>query len=141
MCKEFPNWYLGWRNAAAPGYNALDDIAWKLSQSKVGVNYSIKKDLNMRVFETMGTKTCLLTDDIPGVTELFEDGNHLLTFKSIDEAVEKMRMILKDDALRQTIASNGYYEVMAKHTYKHRAEEMLKVCLNYAPEAKELITT
>ena len=137
LCKEFPNWYVGWRNAAVPGYNALDDIAYKMSQTKVGVNYSVNKDLNMRVFETMGTKTCLLTDDIPDIKDLFEDGKHLVLFSSIDEAVEKMKWLLEDDTVRNSIATTGYQEVLSKHTYKHRAEQMLKVCLNYSENKGE----
>src|SRR5205814_1246210 len=140
LCKEFPNWYLGWRNAQVPGYNSLDDIAWKLSQGKVGVNYSIGKDLNMRVFETLGTKTCLLTDDIPDIHDFFEDMNHLALFKNEDEAVHKMRILLGDENLRQNIAEQGYKEAVNKHTYHHRAREILKVCLNYIPEEpKEMV--
>ena len=139
LCKEFPNWYVGWRNAAVPGYNALDDIAWKMSQSKVGVNFSVNKDLNMRVFETMGTKTCLLTDRLPDIEEYFEDGKDLILFDSIEDAVQKMKMLLENDLLRIGISNNGYQKVLNNHTYMHRAKEMLKVCLNYEVEAKELI--
>jgi glycosyltransferase involved in cell wall biosynthesis len=133
LCKEFPNWYLGWRNSADPSYNSLDDVAFKLSQSKVGVNYCINNDLNMRVFETMGTKTCLLTDEIPDLTDLFIPNFHLLTFKTIDEAVEKMKWALTHDEERQAIAEMGYREVLTKHTYNHRVREILKVALNYTP--------
>lgn len=140
MCKEFPNWYLGWRDASAPGYNSMEDIAWKLSQSKVGVNYSIKKDLNMRVFETMGTRTCLLTDKIPGVTELFESGKHLVTFKNEDDAIEKMRWLLEHDYERYEIAKNGYEEVLSKHTYMNRVKTILEKSINYIPENKEVAT-
>jgi O-antigen biosynthesis protein len=136
MCKEFPNWYLGWRNSQDPSYNVMDDIAIKLSQSKVGINYSVKNDLNMRVFETMGTKTCLLTDDIPGVRDLFIDGEHLVLFNGIDDAVEKMRILLNDSVKRDLIAARGYEEVLSKHTYNHRIREILKICLNYVPEEK-----
>ena len=133
LTREVPNWYLGWRNPSAPGYNSLDDIARKLSQSKVGVNYSIKKDLNMRVFETMGTKTCLLTDDIEPIHEFFKDGQHLALFKNEDEAVEKLKNLIANDDLRQSIAEAGYKEVLANHTYRRRMEVVLKECLNYVP--------
>lgn len=132
MCKEFPNWFLGWRMAQAPGFNALDDAAWKYSQMRVAINYSINKDLNMRVFETLGTNTCLLTDDIPDVARHFENGKHLMVFSSVGDAVDKMKFLLDNEELRDSIAYNGYQEVLAHHTYRHRAEEILKVCLNYS---------
>lgn len=134
MCKEFPNWYLGWRMAQAPGYNSLEDVARKLCQSKVGVNYSIKQDLNMRVFETLGTRTCLLTDDIPDIHEHFTDMEHLVLFRSVDEAMDKMKLLLADDFWRQTIALNGYQLVLNKHTYECRAKEILKTCIQYEPK-------
>src|SRR5690348_4170423 len=136
LCKEFPRWYLGWRNPVEPGFNVMDDIASKFSQSKVSVNYSIKNDLNMRVFETLGTRTCLLTDDIPGVREFFDDKKHLVLFKSEEEAVERMRELLSNDELRQSIADAGYREALAKHTYMHRVKEILKTTLNYVPEGE-----
>lgn len=134
LCKEFPNFYLGWRNGADPAHNVLDDIARKFSQAKISVNYSIKNDLNMRVFETMGAKCCLLTDDIEPIHEFFEDMNHLVLFRSPEEAIDKMRMLLSDDNLRQTIGENGHREALAKHTYMHRMRQILKTCINYEPE-------
>lgn len=140
LCKEFPSWYVGWRNAAVPGYNALDDVARKLAQSKVGVNYSVNKDLNMRVFETLGTRTALLTDNLDSIQELFNDNEHLVLFNSIDEAVEKMKWLLSDDEARQKIAENGYREALLRHTYEVRARKILEVCLDHMPEKKgELI--
>jgi hypothetical protein len=140
LCKEFPNWYVGWRNAAVPGYNSLDDIAYKLSQSKVGVNYSVNKDLNMRVFETMGTRTCLLTDYLDVFEDVgLKDGVNLVTFTNETEAVTKMKKILADDVRRRTIAETGYQHVLANHTYHHRALQMLETCLNYKPEGKGVL--
>lgn len=136
LCKEFPSWYLGWRMGQAPGFNVLEDAARKLSQSKVGVNYSIKNDLNMRVFETMGTKTCLLTDAVPDIKDFFEDRRHLMLFSSQDEAVGKLTELLCNDELREYIAEEGQKEVLAHHTYGHRAEKILEVCLDYIPEKK-----
>lgn len=140
LCKEYPNWYVGWRNAAVPGYNALDDVAKKLSQSKIGVNYSVNKDLNMRVFETLGTKTCLLTDDLPAIRELFEDHRHLVVFNSIEEASDQMRRLLANDEMRNFIAEQGYKEAIERHTYRNRCEDILRICLDYIPEPKGVPT-
>lgn len=136
MCKEFPNWYLGWRNPQAPGFNSLEDVSWKLSQSRVGVNYAVKHDLNMRVFETLGTRTCLLTDTVPDIGDFFVDREHLVLFNSIDDAMEKMRWLLSDEPARDRIAQAGYAEARAHHTYRNRVEKILEVCLDYIPEKK-----
>jgi hypothetical protein len=136
LCREFPNRKLGWRMAQIPGYNSLDDAAYKMSQSRVGVNYSVKNDLNMRVFETIGTKTCLLTDAIWPLNEFFEPGVDLVTFRNEEEAVEKMRWLLADEDLRQRIAESGYNKALSSHTYGHRALTILKTCCNYSPKGE-----
>lgn len=138
MCKEFPNWYLGWRMGQAPGFNSLDDACYKICQSRVGVNYSIKKDLNMRVFETLGTKTCLLTDNVPDIHDFFTDGKHLVLFDEAEDAIHKMRDLLNDEEKRISIAEAGYQEAISKHTYMHRALEILNKSIGYVPEVKIL---
>lgn len=130
--KEFPNYYLGWRTPGVQGYNELEDVSEKLNFSKVGINYSVKSDLNMRIMETLGTKTLLLTDDIEPLHEYFEPGEDLFTFKNIDDAVDQMRMILREDPVKlDHIRENGYQKVINNHTYWHRAMTILKTCLQY----------
>lgn len=126
--------YLGWRFPHIQGHNVLDDVAKKFSMSRLIVNYSIKGDLNMRVFEAMATGKCLLTDEIPTLLELFEPGKHLMTFRTIDEAVMKTKMLLQDHEFRNAIGQAGLKEILDKHTYKHRALELLKTALNWAPK-------
>lgn len=132
--------YLGWRMPEIQGHNILEDTAKKFSMSKVILNDSIKNDLNMRTFEAMACKQLLLTQDNPALRELFFDNVHLRTFKTIDEAVEIAKEMLADDTRRNLIAQTGYDEILDKHTYRKRAEEILKVCLDYSPQKGELIT-
>jgi len=128
--------YLGWRFPQIQGHNVLDDAAKKTSMSRLALNYSIKSDLNMRVMETMATGTCLLTDENEPLLELFEPGKHLLTFKTVDEAVMKAKMILQDNSLLMDIGQNGLKKVLDKHTYKHRALEILKTSLQWEPKGE-----
>ena len=138
FCKEFPNFYLGWRNSQAPGYNVLEDAAKKFCQSRIIPNHTVKDDApTMRFFEAMACKRLFLTNELPTISELFKSGEHLWTYRSIDEAVSITKALLVDHGLREKIAQAGYDEVMAKHTYDHRALEILKVCLNYTPALKE----
>lgn len=143
FCKEFPvgkQGYLGWRQGEWRGYNVLEDAAKKFSQSRIIVNESIKDDLNMRTFETLACKRLLLTEDIPAIHDHFVDGEHLVTFKTIDEAIEKAHMLLRDNQLREHIAESGYREFLDKHTYMHRVKHILKICIGYEAEKQgELI--
>lgn len=121
MFKEFPSFFYGQR--------LFESAAEKFCQSKIVFNISIKDDINMRCFETMSTKSFLLTNWIPTLGELFEDGKHLVTYKSLDEAVDKAKYYLVHDSEREKIAQAGYEEVRAKHTFAHRAKQVLDTCI------------
>ncbi len=145
FAKEWPlgdKGYLGWREIDALGRNVLDDANKKFNQAKLIVSNSIKDDINMRTFEALAAKRCLLTNEIPTLGELFESGKHLWTYRSIDEAVSIAKALLIDQNQRKAIAETGYQEVIAKHTYMHRAKTILKTCLGYeAEEPKGVLTT
>jgi len=138
FCKEFPNFYLGWRNAQAPGWNVLEDAARKMCQAKIIPNRTISDDIPMRVFETLACKRLCLTNEIPTLGDLFENEKDLVTYRSIEEAVELARTLFVDEEKRNTIAESGFRKVIQNHTYQHRAKEILKVCLDYKPE-EELV--
>lgn len=127
LFKEFPNFYYGSRHPTFPDKNLFEDAARKFSQSKIVFNISIKDDLNMRIFETLSTGSFLLTNWLPTLGELFEDGKHLVTYKTLDEMVEKAQYYLEHDDERQKIADAGHAEFVAKHTYKHRVETILSI--------------
>ncbi len=90
------------------------------------MNIAMKEDLNMRCFEALGTGSFLLTDWVPHIDEVFEDGKHLVLYRSLDEAVDKAKYYLAHDSEREKIAQAGYEHVMANHTIDHRAGVMLE---------------
>ena len=83
-------------------------------------------DLNMRVFEALGSKSFLITDDIPTIHDLFEDGKHLVLYKTLDNMVSKITYYLEHEEERNAITEAGYKEVMEKHTIDARVRTMLK---------------
>ena len=127
LFKEFPNFYYGSRIPGYPTYNLFEDAAKKFSLSKVVFNISIKDDINMRIFETLSTGSFLLTNWIPTLEELFEDGKHLVTYKTPDEMVEKAHYYIKHDREREKIAKAGYQQFIHNHTYEHRVQKILDI--------------
>jgi glycosyltransferase involved in cell wall biosynthesis len=125
LFKEFPEFYFGSRHPAYPGKNMFEDAARRFSESKIVFNISIKDDINMRVFEVMGTGSFLLTNWLPTLGELFEDGKDLVTYKTYDEMVEKARYYIDHEEEREKIAQNGYNKVIQSHTYKNRIDKIL----------------
>lgn len=119
LFKEFPNFFYGQR--------LFQYAAEKFCESKIVFNISMLDDINMRTFEAMGTGSFLLTNWIPTIEELFEDGKHLVLYRSMDEMVDKAKYYLAHDSERERIAAAGYEAVMAKHTIQHRVDRMLEV--------------
>lgn len=121
LFSEFPNFYYGQK--------LFDDAAEKFSESKIVFNIAMTDDINMRVFETMGTGSFLLTNRIPHIEELFEDGKHLVLYDNLDDMVEKAKYYLDHDEEREKIAQEGYEEVIKKHTIQARVDVILKTFL------------
>ena len=96
------------------------------SASKIGFNSSLKKDINMRVFEIMACGCFLLTDCIKdnGFDDLFENGKHLVTYRNHKEFIELTDYYLKNETERERIAMEGYEWVVQNHTYFHRVQAM-----------------
>ena len=136
LFKEFPNFYYGQR--------LFEEAAEKFSQSKIVFNIAIKSDANMRIYETMSTGSFLLTSRNTEVECLFEDGKHCVMYDSLDDMVDKAKYYLAHDYERERIAEAGFQEVRAKHTFAHRAKQVLDHCLpgwnsEVASKDKELI--
>lgn len=125
--KAFPNFYFGTRNPLKPTDNMFEDAARKFCQSKIVLNVSIVDDINMRVFESMATGSFLLTNDIPTLGKLFQDGKHLATYKTLDELVEKGKYYLEHEEEREKIALEGQKEVLSHHTYAHRIQKIFDI--------------
>jgi spore maturation protein CgeB len=126
LFREFPNFYYGSRHPAFPEKNLFEDAAKKFSQSRIVFNITIKDDINMRTFETLSTESFLLTNWLPTLGDLFEDGKHLVTYKTLDEMVEKAHYYISHEEERNHIAEEGHKAFMEKHTYRHRVQHILK---------------
>lgn len=113
----FPKFFFGQR--------LFEKAAHKYAESKVVLNCAMLDDLNMRCFEVLGAGGFLLTDDIPAVREVFEDGKHLVLYKDLDDMVTKARYYIEHDDEREAIAEAGHKFVMENHTISHRVKQLL----------------
>ena len=106
----------------------FDEMARTYSAARIGFNRSISNDVNMRVFEAVACGSLLLTNDLAdnGQAELFRDGVHLATYREPEELLDKLAFYLEREELRERIAAAGRAEAIAKHTYRHRMERLLR---------------
>jgi spore maturation protein CgeB len=103
----------------------------KLRDSKVTLNthIDISRDSasNMRLFEATGVGACLLTDWKGNIAQLFEPDTEVLTYRNVDECVEKLHYLLEHDDQRRSIAASGQRRVLRDHTFAHRAMQIDEV--------------
>jgi len=99
--KNIPRSFLG-----RADYRRLGEI---YSSAKIVFNSSLRDDMNMRVFEGLCSGSLLITNDLAenGQNDLFTPGEHLVTYRSPGELLEKMAYYLEHETERQQIARAG----------------------------------
>lgn len=117
LFREFPNFYWGIKkfHEAAEVYN----------QSRIVFNVSARHELNMRVFEALGSGAFLLTDRMEDSETPFKDGVHYVMYDSLDDMVDKANYYLEHEDEREQIAEAGHIEALRSHSCMHRVLKML----------------
>jgi len=116
----------------------LEDMVSLFNESRIVFNNALKDDLNMRVFETLGCGSLLVTDraEGSGLDEFFSDGEHLVIYED-SNLIETVQQYLESEELREKIARQGHERVLARHTYAHRAAEFERVVFGSIEQAKK----
>ena len=106
-----------------------------LSKSSVTFNNHIdisrNSASNMRLFEATGVGTCLLTDWKPNLHELFEPDYEVVTYRSVEECIEKAKWLLDNPTERDKIAKAGQARTLREHTFDHRALVLDDIIQNF----------
>lgn len=92
---------------------------------------------NMRLFETTGSGTFLLTDFQDNINRYFEPGRELETYRSNVELLEKVRYFLEHPQEREEIARRGQQRCLAEYSMDKLAGEMDRI-IRRLVEAKGL---
>lgn len=77
---------------------------------------------SIRLFEVTGLGSCLLTDTGPNMKDLFEEDSEIVTYKTKEEALDKLDFLINNEKMRQTIAKAGQLRTLKDHTEKNRAK-------------------
>jgi len=97
------------------------------NQSKIVLNLGIGRGgIQHRVFEALACGSLLLTNELPsGDERIFEDRVHLVYYN--EENIEDLIVYyLAHDEEREAIARQGRAEVIQKHTFAHRMQQVLR---------------
>jgi spore maturation protein CgeB len=79
---------------------------------------------NMRLFESTGMGTCLLTDWKKDLSEIFEPDREVIAYRNADECVEKVNYLLTHEKERREIAAAGQRRTLQDHTFAQRALQL-----------------
>ena len=105
------------------------DMYQLIFDSKVVLNnhIDISQDqmANIRLFESTGLGSCLLTDYKNNLTEFFST-DEIITYRNNDEAVEKIKYLADNPEVAKQIAQKGMKKTLKEHTIQARWEALSK---------------
>ncbi len=82
---------------------------------------------NMRLFETTGAGSCLLTDWRKNIKDFFKEDEEVVTYRNANECSDKAKWLLNNDKEREAIANKGQQKTFSSHLYEHRAPELIGI--------------
>jgi spore maturation protein CgeB len=83
----------------------------------------MKNGLNQRVFDVPAAGAFLLTDYKEALWEFFPP-EEVVTFRTLEEAKDKLAYYQKYPGIRQQIATRARERILSQHTYGHRVQVM-----------------
>lgn len=115
------------------------EAARLMGQARVVLNRSLAGDLNLRVMETLCAGAPLVTDVVEGLAALGiglhgagSGGSTAATYHRREACADWLRSHLAHPDARRDMARAGRELVLARHTYRHRAQEVLDLLLGDA---------
>lgn len=87
--------------------------------------YGAETGINHRIFEAMSLGCFVLTDHCDEITELFEIGEEIETFKGINDLKQKVDYYLHHDDERERIAQLGHRRFLKDYTWQVRSADLL----------------
>jgi spore maturation protein CgeB len=123
----------GWRRfdkdgAVYRGWIGRDELPKLYNASKINLNICLgKSTLNLRFYEIMASGGFQLVNYLDGLGDEWGSEEELVCYHSLGELREKMKYYLDRPEERMEIAKRGQERTLAKHTYRHRMEQMIEV--------------
>ncbi len=124
-CKGNPVIMKAWQKRAIFG----QEFAKAVKGSQVNLNIIDPTNYpaaNMRFFEIPMAGGMQVSSTCPEMTPTFRHGEHLFYYDSVDELPDRIASLLEDEECRNEIATAAHAQVMAGHTYTHRARAILQ---------------
>ena len=82
----------------------------------------------IRVFEALACGTPLVCAPWTDEEQLFHSGLDYVVAENGEAMLEELRFLLRDGSARAQLAENGRQSILARHTCRHRAEQLMEIC-------------
>jgi spore maturation protein CgeB len=104
---------------------SLEDMVWAYSDSKIGLNFSknpANNDTQMkqRMFEIPAAGSMLLTEYHENLENCYDIDKEIVTFRTTDELIEKLKFLLQRPKLVDTITESGHKRFLREHESRIR---------------------
>lgn len=80
-----------------------------------------------RPFELAAMKCCMVSNPVKGMEEWFTPGKEFFKASNEREAIELYQWLIPSEEVRYNVGRKARQKVLQKHTYKHRAKELLGI--------------
>jgi spore maturation protein CgeB len=116
-----------WAKVASASKIGLNILGYQCDIPGLAVDKERCRMANTRLFELFACGILQMVSPRADVLSLFKDGEHFCGYPDDEGLNELVRKYLDDPRERSRIAQNGQKEVLEKHTYRHRIEEMFSI--------------
>lgn len=127
----------GWKTNDFRRYYLLPEMIDVYRSARIVFNRRAPSGINMRVWEAMAAGALLVTerDGGRGLDTLFEEGKHYVCFESLRDLPDVLQHWLDHPAERERIARAAQAEVLARQTYAHRVQDVVRIAREGASRA------
>lgn len=101
-----------------------------IAQARVGLNThgDVEENHgNMRMFETTGVGTCLITEDVEANAEIFGSGKEIMTFNSKEHLLDLLQKVDFQSKQIQDIAYAGQQRTLRDHSIDRMFNDIRKI--------------
>lgn len=88
------------------------------------INVSENYANNMRLYEATGMGCCLVTDWKENLNQMFEPDQEVMTYKSKEECIEKVKWLVEHPQESEKMGLKGQMRTLREHTYKDRMVQL-----------------
>ena len=86
---------------------------------------------NVRLFEATGVGSCLVTDWKDNMSDIFNLEEEVVTYKSLDECIDKMSWLMNNPNEAKKIALAGQKRTLKDHTVENRVSQIHSLFLKH----------